>query len=356
MSSEPIRRIRIGFVGVGAMGQAAHLRNFASLSKECEVVALAELRPEAGARIAARYGVPNVYRNHEEMLGREKLDALVASQPFTRHGILIPELARAGLPILSEKPIAGSIAVGERIVQALEDNKTWLMVGYHKRSDPATIYAKAEIERLKQTGELGALRYVRITMPVGDWIAGGFNDNINTAEKADNLQWDPSPDDMDEPTNKLYVEFVNYYIHQVNLLRHLLGEDYRISYADPAQVLIVAHSVSGIPCVIEMKPYSSTLGWHETALAAFDKGYVKLELPAPLVLHQPGRVEVFQDPGKGATPLTLKPDLPWVHAMRNQALQFIKAVRGETTEFCHAPEALQDLRVARDYIRLLKGI
>ena len=35
-------RTRIGFVGVGFMGQCAHLRNYAVLP-ECEVVAIAEL-------------------------------------------------------------------------------------------------------------------------------------------------------------------------------------------------------------------------------------------------------------------------------------------------------------------------
>jgi len=176
------KKIRIGFIGAGMMGQAAHLRNYASLKEECEVVALAELRPQAGAEIAARFGIPKLYRTHEELLAGEKVDALVASQPFFRHGILLPELARAGVPLFSEKPIASSIAVGETIVRALEKHKTWLMVGYHKRSDPATIYAKEEIERLKKSGELGKLRYVRITMPPGDWVAGGANENINTPE------------------------------------------------------------------------------------------------------------------------------------------------------------------------------
>ncbi len=219
------------------------------------------------------------------------------------------------MPILSEKPIAGTIAVGEKIVQALEKNKTWLMLGYHKRSDPATIHAKAEIDRLKQSGELGKLRYLRVTMPPGDWIAGGFNDNINTSEKVDSLKWDPPPDDMNEATSQLYIAFVNYYIHQVNLLRHLLGEDYQVTYTDPSQVFFVAQSESGIPGVIEMAPYSTTVGWHEVALATFDKGYVKLLLPAPLVYNQPGRVEIFKDPGNGVTPITIIPDLPWVHAM-----------------------------------------
>jgi predicted dehydrogenase len=337
------------------MGQAAHLRNYTSLQDECEVVALAELRPEAGARIAARHGIPKLYRNHEELLAKEKVDALVASQPFTRHGILLTDLARAGVPLMSEKPIAGSIAVAEKIVAALEKNKTWLMVGYHKRCDPATQYAKAEIDRLKQTGELGALRYVRITMPPGDWIAGGFQDNINSAEKLADLEHDPAAPDMDKATYEAYLTFVNFYIHQVNLLRHLLGEGYRVTHADPAQVLLVARSESGVTGVIEMAPYQSTLAWNETVLVGFQKGYVKLDLPAPLAYNRPGTVEIFKDPGVGATPMTLTPQLPWVHAMRNQALAFLRAVRGEAPAPCLAPEALEDLRVARQYITALQG-
>jgi hypothetical protein len=42
--------------------------------------------------------------------------------------------------------------------------------------------------------------------------------------------------------------------------------------------------------------------------------------------------------------------------MRNQALNFIKAVRGDAPAPCLAPEALEDIRVAREYIRLLKGV
>ena len=122
-------------------------------------------------KVAARWGVPKVYASHEEMLAREDLDGLVAAQPFTRHGTLIPELLRHGKPVLTEKPIAGSVAQGEKIVEAMEAAHTWMMIGYHKRSDPATMLAKAEIDGLKVSGELGRMTYVRILMPAGDWIA-----------------------------------------------------------------------------------------------------------------------------------------------------------------------------------------
>ncbi len=351
------KKLKIGFVGVGGMGQSAHLRNYASptLANECEVVALAEIRPTLAREVAARYGIPKVYESHEQLLANEELDAIVASQPFTRHGVLVPELAKAGVPIFTEKPIASSISAGEKIVRAIEENKTWLMLGYHKRSDPATEYAKTVIEEWKLTGECGKMQYIRLAMPPGDWIAGGFNDLIHSKDPIGSLDSDPLPEDMDETAAGEYNAFVNYYIHQVNLLRHLLGESYSVSYADPAKVLFVAHSTSGIPCTIEMAAYNTTIDWQESALVAFEKGYVKLELPAPVAYNRPGQVEILKDTGKGSVPVTLRPTLPWIHAMRNQALNFLKAVRGEAPAPCLAAEGLDDIRIARDYLRHLTG-
>ena len=346
--------IKVGFVGVGAMGQCAHLRNYA-INPECKVVALAELRPKLAKAVAARYGIPRVYSGYEEMLANEKLDAIVASQPFSRHGILLPGVLAARVPVFIEKPIASSIEAGRKVVRAMKKNRTWIMVGYHKRSDPATIYAKKEIDRLKATGELGPLRYVRITMPAGDWIAGGFADMVRSGEEVPALDRDPRPRDMDEKTFKAYFLFVNYYIHQVNLLRYLLGEPYKVTFADKGGVLFAAESKSGVTGVIEMSPYSTTVDWQESALVAFRNGYVKLHLPAPLAANRPGRVEILRDPKEGKTPEVCVPQLPWVGAMRQQAANFIKAVKGEAKPTCTAEEALEDLKVAREYLRLHTG-
>jgi predicted dehydrogenase len=160
---------------------------------------------------------------------------------------------------------------------------------------------------------------------------------------------------MDEQTYRQYVGFVNYYIHQVNLLRHLLGEPYHVTYADPSGVLLIAKSESGVAGAIEMTPYSTTIDWQESALVCFEHEWVKLELPAPLTSNRPGRVEIFRDPSEGSTPQTVIPQLPWVHAMRQQAINFVKSVKGEMKPPCEAQEALEDLKVAREYLRILKG-
>ncbi|HPO15603.1 MAG TPA: Gfo/Idh/MocA family oxidoreductase [Candidatus Hydrogenedentes bacterium] len=348
------QKVRIGFVGTGSMGQCAHLRNYGTVPG-CEVVALAELRPQLAQRVAAKYSVPRVYPDHEAMLANETLDGIVASHYFGRHGVLVPELLKAGVPVFTEKPLAGSIEAGQSILNALVQSGTWHMVGYHKRSDPATMFAKKEIDRLKQTGELGALKYVRLLMPAGDWIASGFTDLIDTGEALPEMNYEVPAPDMDKATFEEYTRFVNYYIHQVNLMRHLLGEPYRVTFADSSGVLLTVESASGVTGIIEMSPYITTVDWQEEALVAFEHGYVKIQLPAPLAANRPGRVEIFRDPAHGTTPETIIPTLPWVHAMRQQAMNFVAAIRGEIKPLCEASEAMEDLKVAREYIRMRFG-
>ena len=353
MSSNNI--VKIGFVGVGNMGQCAHLRNYPTV-EGCQVVALSELRPNTAKRVAEKYGIPKVYSDYRDMLAGETLDGIVAPQPFTRHGILVPELLEAGLPVFTEKPLSSSLASGRKIVDAVDASGAWMMIGYHKRSDPAGMYARAEVDRLKGTGELGKLTYIRSLMPAGDWVANGFIDLVREVETAElpKLESEPPDSDMDDETSAAYRTFVNYYIHQVNLLRYFLGEAYRPTYADPSGVLFAGESDSGVPVTIEMTPYRTTIDWQEHVLICFEKGWVRVDLPAPLASNRPGAVTIYRDPD-GETPQTTIPQLPWVHAMRQQAMNFVAAVRGERAPMCTAHDALRDLEVARAYIRLKMG-
>ncbi len=336
-------KIRLGFIGVGGMGQAAHLRNYVSVPG-CEVVAIAELRPELGKKVAARYGVPKVYPDHRELMVAEQVDGLVAIQPFGMHVDLIPELIAKGVPILTEKPLAESIESGQKIIAALSKTKVQHFLAYHKRSDPATTYAKRQMELWQSSGEVGKLKYIRAAMPPGDWSVQGFSQNVHTVEKYEAKQG----------MGNRYGDFVNYYIHQVNLLRFLLGEDYRVLFADPNSVLFVGRSTTGVTVTLEMATHHTTLDWQEEAFIAFERGWIKLELPAPLAIDRPGRVTVFRDAGKDQTPTTTVPTLPWFHAMRQQAVNFVNAIKGEKTPLCTAADGLKDLEVAQQFIAALE--
>lgn len=159
---------------------------------------------------------------------------------------------------------------------------------------------------------------------------------------------------MDKITFDKYVKFVNYYIHQVNLMRYLLGESYKVTYADPAGILLIGQGVSGITCCIEMAPYQTTIDWQESVMVAFQHGWIKIELPPPLTCNRHGSVKIFKDPSDKKSPVKLIPQLPLIHSMKQQAINFIKAVRDEIPPICTAEEALEDLIIAKQYIDLCK--
>ncbi len=351
-------KVRIAFVGVGSMGQMAHLRNYVSLD-ECEVVALAEVREKTGALVAQRYGIPRVYRDHNELLAAEKVDGVVASQPFDLHATLLPELYPRLKHVFTEKPLAVTVEAGAALAATAAQSGCTHMVGYHKRCDPATIHARTVIDEWRRSGAMGTLKYVRLSMPSGDWIANGFTGIVNAGDaptaqpmkrEMQNAWSTPEIAGMSAESAKRYVEFVNYYIHQVNLLRHLLGEPYHLTFADKSGVLLAAESDSGVCATVEMTPYRTTVEWEETALVAFEKGYVMIRLPAPLAYNRCGSVEVYADPGDSA-PTRTSPTLPWEHAMRMQARAFLEVCRGGKPP-CGAAEAVKDLEIARDYVTM----
>jgi hypothetical protein len=80
---------------------------------------------------------------------------------------------------------------------------------------------------------------------------------------------------VDEETFRRYTSFVNYYIHQVNLMRYLLSEPCAVACAGPSGVLLAGQSESGIPCTIEMSPYTRSINWQESALVCFEHGYLR---------------------------------------------------------------------------------
>lgn len=345
-------KIQLAFIGVGNMGQMAHLKNYDLLRDECDIVAITEPDEGRADRVARRYGIGKHYRDLESMLKNHRVDAFVASQPFNRHGLILPELLNQGVPVFIEKPISLSLEVGKQILEAEATGGGTLVVGYHKRSDPATDYALKVI----RSGELGGIRYIRITMPPGDFVANGRMGVVPPTGKVD-LERDPEPVGMSQADLKRYRSFVNYYIHQVNLLRYLLGESYRITYADPSEIILTTRSRSGIPSVIEMEPFRTSIDWQESAFIGLEKGWIQVAYPAPLASFRPGKVSIYKDFGEGSeeTPHTLEPQLPYLHAMYCQARNFLRTVRGEAAPRCGAAEAVEDLEIAQSWLDRLIG-
>jgi predicted dehydrogenase len=345
-------RIRIGFVGAGFMGQLAHIRSYAQLREECELVALAEPRQRTAELVAARYGIGRVYPAHRELLDSEQLDGIVAAQKYAYHAALLPELYPRVPYLFSEKPLALSASAGDRLAGLAHEAGCVHMVGYHRRCDPATAIAKRTIDAWKASGELGALRYLRICYSRGDWIGNAHTTLIDAGEEAPRVDMEELPSEFagDDDERWALSKCTDELVHPLNLLRHLLGERYSVVFVHVSGRLYAFESESGVPATIEVDPYRVTVGLEEEALVAFERGYVRLR-PAPsLAVNRAGTLEVYRDPGAGATPERSRPQLSWIDPMQAQASTFLRVCRGEVPPPTGASEAAEDLHLVSEIL------
>ena len=196
------------------------------------------------------------------------------------------------------------------------------------------------------------MAYLRAAMPPGDWVYSieGPVSAGDAPPPYEGQGMEPMPQWMDEKIGGIYNAFVNYYIHQVNLIRYLLGEDYHVKYADPAGATLMAVSDSGVPVSLEMQGYGLRNGWEETYRVLFGEAKIDLSVPSPMARQRSGDLEVFRGNELQTVeqPL-LRPE--W--AFLEQARHFVACVKGEAEPRVQPEEAVKDLEVAEEYARLL---
>ena len=345
-------KVRIGFVGAGFMGQLAHIRSYALLREECELVALAEPRQRTAQLVAERYGIAHVYRDHRELVESEQLDGIVAAQRYTHHAALLPELYPHVRHLFTEKPLALSAETGDRLAALAREDGCVHMLGYQRRSDPATVEAKRSVDAWKASGELGRLRYLRMCFTDGDWT-GNAHGLIDVGEEPPPFPAEEPPPEFAADEDALWAlsTGVDELVHPLNLLRHFVGEPYRLVFAHVTGRLYAFESESGVPMTIEVSPYRLSVGYDEELLVAFEHGYVRL-WPAPsLAVNRAGRVEIYSDAG-GGLPQRVAPELTWIDPQQAQAANFLRVCRGEAPPPTDAAEAAVDLHLVADIVRM----
>ncbi|MGQ9754259.1 MAG: Gfo/Idh/MocA family oxidoreductase [Thermaceae bacterium] len=142
--------IRVGVIGLGAMGRN-HARVYAELPG-VELVAVADTDPSVAEAVGVRHRV-RWYTDHRRMLERERLDAVSVAVPTSFHAEVVLEALEAGAHVLVEKPIAATVAEGERMVERARELNRQLMVGHIVRFNPAVQALKKRLEE----GQLGRL-------------------------------------------------------------------------------------------------------------------------------------------------------------------------------------------------------
>ena len=328
-------QIRIGIVGAGFQGtQHAH---FIGLEPRAVLSAVSD--PFSSALAESR-GVRH-FQNHADLIDSKLIDGVIISNPNDLHVSTAIDFARAGIPVLLEKPVATTLQEGLRLERFLTHDRAAapVAIAHQRRHHPVVIAARQAI----LDGTLGALVAVS-----GMWLTRKSDEYFDS-------EWRLGPSGG--------VVLINV-VHEIDLLRHLVGEieSVQASYSNAVRAheaedtagIVLRFETGAIGTFIASDASVSPWTWdhatrdddvypfHRDAVAYHIAGTrAALSLPN-LLLH---RNEPWSD-RSWKTPLATR-NLPVVHgnAFGRQLGHFLDVVEGRSEPAVTVHDAVKTMSV-----------
>ena len=270
----------IGFGGIGAVHKAAYdallkegvpIRLVAVCDKNTESIKQVSSTNLGTVDVGSFEGV-SFYSDCDELIEKEVFDVADICLPTFLHKDYTLKLLRAGKHVLCEKPMALSYGDCREMADFADKVGRELAVGQCLRFDPAYLY----LNELVETGKLGELR--RITMGRLSFLprwGGWFTD-----------------------TKKSGGCIFDFHIHDVDMLRFLLGE--------PQAVSSLSYLGDNAPQYVNTRFFydgiiaEAEASFDESPTAPFDMWY-RARFEKGSVVFAGGAVTVYPDDGKPYT-------------------------------------------------------
>ena len=185
--------LKLGLIGTGAIGRT-HIERINNVLQGAKVIAVSDAFAEAGKRVADKYGC-KFFASGEELINDKEIDAVIVTTADAYHAQYVKAAIVAGKYVFCEKPLAPEASVCKEIVDMeIAGGKKLVQVGFMRRYDYGYRQLKKYISE-KTFGEPLMLHCAHRNPTV--------------------------PESYDTP---MAVE--NSMIHEIYVLRWLLGEDY----------------------------------------------------------------------------------------------------------------------------------
>jgi predicted dehydrogenase len=155
-------KLKLGMIGTGVAARRLYLPAFQQLGKRLEVVACTNRTRAKAEAYAREAGIPKVVGSAEELIALPEVEAVLISLPIDVQPMVVALCLAAGKPVLSEKPVAPSVAAGKRLIKSMGRYDTPWLVGENFAFMPAIARMASWIEQGK-LGEPRLLEAVQMT-------------------------------------------------------------------------------------------------------------------------------------------------------------------------------------------------
>ena len=147
-------KLRLGMIGTGVAAHRLYLPAFERLGKKLEIVACTNRTRRKAEQYARLAGIPKVVDTARELIALPEVEAVLISLPIALQPELVKLALASGKPVLSEKPVAASVAQGRKLIQSVARFKTPWLVGENFAFMPAIARLSSWLEQ----GRLGEPR------------------------------------------------------------------------------------------------------------------------------------------------------------------------------------------------------
>jgi len=173
-------KVKIGVVGCGGVAQG-HIKNFLSIP-EAEIVGLTDTVPAQLEKTVKGYpqlaGVPQ-FRDHKELIEKANLDAVLICTPHYAHFDQIVGSLRAGLHVLTEKPMVCTIEHARAVMKEEKKAGKVLGISYQRHCQGDFQFIKKAIE----SGEPGEVKFIAAFQAQAwlHWFVGHWRHSMKLA-------------------------------------------------------------------------------------------------------------------------------------------------------------------------------
>ena len=145
-----MKKAKIGVIGAGGIATSVHMPSLAEI-KDCEVVAICDLREERANKLAAAYGVKKTYTVYHDMLKNEEMDAVyVLVNPDCTFRVA-DDCMKAGFNVMIEKPLGLDSYQAHSLVRTAKATGRIAAVAMNRRHIPLI---KEVMKRVKEATEI----------------------------------------------------------------------------------------------------------------------------------------------------------------------------------------------------------
>ena len=289
--------LRIGLVGTGGIGRT-HIDRINNRLQGGKVVACADPAGAFGLSVAEKFGIKG-YENPIDMINDPEIDAIINTTADAYHEQFVMAAIQAGKYIFCEKPLAPKADACKRIVDAeIAAGKKLVQVGFMRRYDAGYKQLKKAIQSRKYGEPL--LLHCAHRNPAVD-------------------------ESYDTP---MAVE--NSMIHEIDVLRWLLGENYTTAEVRFAKDTRRTHAKLRDPQIMILTTESGVRIDVEAFVNNGNNYEIKWEVvceDAVLNLPEPANIQVTANASKGIA----------IH--KDWSTRFVDAYNTEFQEWINATKA-----------------